>query len=428
MLIELYGQNFGCFRDEFHLSMLAADIDPASDRGIVEVNVDGDEEPLRLLRAVALYGPNASGKSTVLRAAGALSQLLRVTARLSSDAPLPMYEPFALGSQSQEPIRLGIKAVIDGSVYDYEVSYTGKAVVAERLAKVHAWDEPRILIDRSAQEVEGDWVQHPQFSLVSTGFRPNALLLSLADSLAPSLAGQIAVRLQMLLRHSDPMSNPFLRGMRSFIDVARRAKEDQAFSGWLLDRLKAADLGVVGVKHKELKGWNQFDIRWEDVAEFLVGDPKRGRSPIQLLHDSETGPVPLPYDRESHGTQRLIEWSPVLYDLIHAEHPSAAFIDEFDASMHPVLFRSIIGNLNCELPSQTKGQIIFSTHETTLLDAEAKDAVLRRDQVYLTEKDAQGAARLFSIAEFKERNNLNMRRRYLQGRYGALPSVAGLSE
>ncbi|NJL31661.1 MAG: hypothetical protein HC898_08535 [Phycisphaerales bacterium] len=64
MLLELYGQNFGCFRDKFVLSMLATDIDPGSDRGIIEVEVEGEKEPLRLLRAVAIYGANASGKST----------------------------------------------------------------------------------------------------------------------------------------------------------------------------------------------------------------------------------------------------------------------------------------------------------------------------------------------------------------------------
>ena len=74
------------------------------------------------------------------------------------------------------------------------------------------------------------------------------------------------------------------------------------------------------------------------------------------------------------------------------------------------------------------GQLIFATHETSLLDAEGKNAVLRRDQIYLTEKDAFGAARLYSVAEFRERNNLNIRRRYLQGRYGALPSLGDFSD
>ena len=70
MLLEFYGRNFGCFRDEFRLSMLATDVDPGSDRGVVEVKVEGEDEPLRLLRAVAIYGPNGSGKSTVLRGRG----------------------------------------------------------------------------------------------------------------------------------------------------------------------------------------------------------------------------------------------------------------------------------------------------------------------------------------------------------------------
>jgi uncharacterized protein len=438
MLIEFYGRNFGCFRDEFRLSMLATDIDPDSNRGIVNVQVDGDQEPLRLLRAVALYGPNASGKSTVLRAAGALSELLRITSRLSSDSALPMYEPFALGGKSREPVTLGAKAVIEGSVYDYEVSYTGKVFVSERLTRLRTVGEPEVLVDRSSQEVSGAWTKDPQFSLVSSDFRPNALLLSLADSLAPSLAKQIAVGLRRLLRHSDPLSNPLGLGARAAIDVAQRARDDEALGAWLLARLKAADVGVVKMQHKELKPRPSDDILEfmqrrlveENAADEEELPTKQRRSPVQLslLHDGEAGPVPLPYGRESLGTKRLVEWSPLLYQLIHSSHPSAAFIDEFDASMHPLLFRTIIANFNCELPPEARGQLIFATHETTLLDAEAKNSVLRRDQVYLTEKEQHGAARLFSIAEFQERNNLNMRRRYLQGRYGALPSLGELPE
>ncbi len=83
MLIELFGRNFGSFRDEFHLSMLATDIDPGNPRGIVEVPLEGEDEPLRLLRCAAIYGPNASGKSTVLRAAAALEHLLSSSAQAS---------------------------------------------------------------------------------------------------------------------------------------------------------------------------------------------------------------------------------------------------------------------------------------------------------------------------------------------------------
>lgn len=118
-----------------------------------------------------------------------------------------------------------------------------------------------------------------------------------------------------------------------------------------------------------------------------------------------------------------------MYGIAHATTSRAVFVDELDASLHPVLLQGLIRHLNRELPlERARGQLIFATHETTLLDDEAKEAVLRRDQVYLAEKDATGAPRLFSVAEFRERNNLNIRHRYLQGRYGALPALGSFAE
>ena len=96
--------------------------------------------------------------------------------------------------------------------------------------------------------------------------------------------------------------------------------------------------------------------------------------------------------------------------------------------MHPVLLQAVIGQFNRMPAHKAHGQLVFTVHETSLLDAEAKNAVLRRDQIYFTEKDTNGASRLYSLAEFRERNNLNIRRRYLQGRYGALPAVGSFAE
>jgi uncharacterized protein len=449
MLIELFGQNFGCFRDAFRLSMLAADIDPSSDRGIVNVSVKGDSEPLRLLRAVALYGPNGSGKSTVLRAAGVLSELLSISWRLSSDSPIRPYEPFALGPLSNAPVVLGIKAVIDGHVYEYSISYVTNAFVSERLIR-RSSNEEQVLIDRDRQMVGGDWTTDPQFKLVSKDFRPNALLLSLADSLAPGLAKNIAVSIRRLLSTSghgmeplgqvEPLwwSGRFSQGE----EVAQRARDDSAFGEWLLTRLRSADVGVVGVKQEEVRRepnqWSIFEmmeferrVASSDIVDdsSLPRKAKRSLFRLKLLHGSATGAVALPYSRESLGTRRIVELSPLLYDLTHGDKFRAAFVDEIDASMHPLLLQGLLQHFNSEInPHGIHGQLIFATHETTLLDAEAKHAVLRRDQIYLTEKDSNGSARLYSVAEFRERNNLNIRRRYLQGRYGALPALGTFAE
>lgn len=428
MLIELYGKNFGCFRDEFALSMLATDIDPDSDRGITEVKVDGDNDPLRLLRAVALYGPNGSGKSTLLRVANALSHFLSSSKSFSSDELLRPYEPFALGSQSGEPVLIGIKAVIKGVVYDYFIEFGREAFTREKLTQLSG-DSPGVLLDRINQDVEGAWKADPQFQLFSKSFRRNALLLSLADSLAPQLGKGISVGFLRLLTSSDPTT--FFGWPRNQSErVAKRALEDEAFGNWLRVWLRSADIGVVDLVPEVVKTVVKVAAGNDETEEEGEERPEvRTSFRLALVHSGSEGPVQLKYGRESLGTKRLVEMSPLLYDLAHDHDHRAAFIDEFDASIHPLLLQDVVRHFNCEISKeQARGQLIFSTHETGLIDDEAKDAVLRRDQVYLITKDAHGASRLYSVAEFKERNNLNIRRRYLQGRYGALPSLRTISE
>lgn len=428
MLIELYGQNFGCFRDEFRLSMLATDVDPDTDRGIIEARIEGDSEPLRLLRAVAIYGPNASGKSTVLRAAGALRYLVSKTHRLRSDSPLRPYEPFALGSASKAPVRLGIKAVIDGRIYDYQVQFDRTKFVSEQLVRLKADGERVTLVDRVGQDVAGEWQDDERFALLTKDFRSNTLLLSLADILAPALAKQIAVGIRQLLTNFKGSSYAwFLEGGSS---VAKRARDDADFSGWLLAHLRFADLGVVDLRTEEAKVAVRIHVgETQAAADKEIENDTRTAYRLSLMHSGEEGSFPIPYNRESGGTRRLIELAPLLYDLGHAKQPKAVFVDEIDESLHPVLLQGLIRRFNCEVPlAESRGQLIFVTHGTDLLDDEAKNAILRRDQIYLTEKDNSGAARLFSVADFCERNNLNLRRRYLQGRYGAVPSLGTFAE
>ena len=427
MLIEFYGQNYGCFRDEFRLSMLATDIDPGEDRGIVKVKVDGGDEPLRLLRAAAIYGPNASGKSTVLRAAESLCYLIDGLASRTSDSPLEPYEPFGPGSKS-DTVRLGAIAVIDGKVYDYEVQYLRSHFTSEQLRLLPADGEANVLLDRTGQEVSGQWKSDPQFALISKDFRPNALLLSLADRLAPALAKNIAVGFRRLL--IPQQYPPFRDDFGQNGPAAMRACVDPAFADWLTSRLRSADVGIVGMNPEE----SEFEVPSGDgrEREGLGGAGKMVKRKLywlSLQHGTPDKSFTVSYQRESHGTRRLVDLAPLLYDLTHEARPIAAFVDEIHQSLHPKLLEGIIRNFNCDTPmDQIHGQLIFATHETSLLDAEAKNAVLRRDQIYLTEKDASGAARLYSVAGFGERNNLNIRRRYLQGRYGALPSLGDLAD
>jgi hypothetical protein len=425
MLIEFYGENFGCFRDEFRLSMLATDIDPDSPRGIIEAKVNGDPEPLRLLRAAAIYGPNASGKSTVLRAADALGSLITRTARFRSDEEIPFYEPFAGRDENNLPVRLGMKALVDGSVYEYEISFNRQEVLAEHLEQ-RAIDATFVLFDRQVQNVAGEWTSDGQFQLVTKEFRANALLLSLADSLVPHLAQAIAPKLTRLLNFFDGSSPS--RMMLNYTPAAWLAGQDVAFKEWLLQQLQAADVGVTDIAVRELPRIEPalFSLlpKGSATENGTAALPGPGQYRLAFKHTGPNGPFEIPYLSESLGTRKIIELAPKLFNLLSAKVPTAAFIDEIGASLHPTLLTALIRHINCDnRDGSNHGQLIFATHETSLIDNEARNAVLRRDQVYFTEKDETGAARLYSLSDFQERQNINLRKRYLEGRYGAIPAL-----
>jgi len=97
-------------------------------------------------------------------------------------------------------------------------------------------------------------------------------------------------------------------------------------------------------------------------------------------------------------------------------------IDEFDARLHPLITREIIRLFNSTETNPRHAQLIFMTHDTNLLD---KD-FLRRDQIWFTEKDRFGASHLYSLAEFKVRNDASYGKDYIQGKYGAIPFLGDL--
>jgi len=103
-------------------------------------------------------------------------------------------------------------------------------------------------------------------------------------------------------------------------------------------------------------------------------------------------------------------------------------VDELESSLHPHLASKIVDLFNCPMTNQGNAQLVFSTHDTNLLGNTAGEPSLRRDQVWLTEKDKSGATTLYPLTNYKPRNVENLERGYLQGRYGAIPFLGGLNQ
>lgn len=130
----------------------------------------------------------------------------------------------------------------------------------------------------------------------------------------------------------------------------------------------------------------------------------------------------FPTDKmESEGTKKLIEIAGPIFDAIL--NGKVLIVDELDAKLHPFLTRKIIGLFMDKEINKKSAQLIFATHDTNLLNLQ----YLRRDQIWFTEKDKTDSSELYSLVEFRDdagnkvRNDRNIEKDYINGRYGAIP-------
>jgi hypothetical protein len=127
-------------------------------------------------------------------------------------------------------------------------------------------------------------------------------------------------------------------------------------------------------------------------------------------------------DQESEGTKKLFALAGLLVSTLR--NGRVLVIDELDARLHPTMTREIVSLFNSREANPNHAQLIFTTHDTNLLD----NRLFRRDQIWFTEKDRLGATHLYSLAEFRIRNDEAFERNYIRGRYGAIPFLGNLHQ
>mgnify|MGYP000843943103 FL=1 len=120
---------------------------------------------------------------------------------------------------------------------------------------------------------------------------------------------------------------------------------------------------------------------------------------------------------ESNGTRQLFLYAGSLLDVL--EKGRVFFVDELDTSLHPLMVRFLIGLIQNPSINRHNAQLIFTTHDTSVLDTD----IFRRDQVWFVEKDTHQASRLYPLSDFSPRKHEALEKGYLQGRYGALPYI-----
>jgi hypothetical protein len=139
---------------------------------------------------------------------------------------------------------------------------------------------------------------------------------------------------------------------------------------------------------------------------------------VSLSHstDNPDESIALDFNEESHGTQTLFKTAGAWLNVM--SNGEVLLVDEIDTSLHPLLVRFLIQRFHSDNTNPRNAQLIFSTHNTSLLDQET---LFRRDQIWFVEKDSDGASKLYPLTDFKPRTDEALEKWYMRGRYGALP-------
>jgi len=419
MLIEFRAENHRSLREEQVLNMEAGPGPQSPDPRLRDI--DGHQKPL--LPVAAIYGANASGKSNVLSALAFMRRAVLHSQRIWEPEEGVPREAFAWRSTDAPPSTFEVSFLIGSVRYEYGFAANSQRIVEEWL---HAW--PNLKKQTWFERDEDDFTFGPSLrgenKIIQEITRPNALFLSSAVQLKHDqrravydwfLSQQVVMAFSSGVYGFEPMRRP-IRMIAHLLDSSQPPDQlstdpGARFSNQFLAMLRNADVGIDNLR----------------IDPALNRDgPRRLNAGIQLRHSSTLGDEWFPLEEESRGTRRLFELAiPVLESL---NSGGLLIVDELEASLHPSLAQAIVEMFNCPDRNPHNAQMIFTTHDTNLLGTTLGPAVLRRDQVWLTEKKPDASTVLYPLTDFKPRKAENIERGYLQGRYGAIPFLGGFGQ
>ncbi len=430
MLVEFRIKNFRSFRGEQVFSLVAS-----SDNEL-EGNCT-TEGKMKLLKAAGIYGPNASGKSNLIRAIKLMRDVVLNSANYKPGVNLPV-QPFLLDDKSQkEPSSFEVIFYHGNFRYQYGFTATNERIHEEWLLaypKGRDRDNAQTWYHRTFNKTGADWkfgsfLKGERVQLKNST-RDNALFLSVAAQWNNKQLTTVYEWFKKKLRVVP--TKEYFRPVtaKMLLDTEKEEGVGEELNKFVTAVLQQADLGIVGInveKHKldrskiELSEIISDDFR-EEMLKSLEKEPPLK---VEMLHSNTVTneDVSLPLEEESDGTQRFFQLlGPWLEAILNGY---TVFIDELEASLHPLLTRELIKFIQNPRNNKTGAQLVFATHDVTLLDPE----LFRRDQVWFTEKDDVAATQLYSMSDYKDkpRKGEAMQKGYLAGRYGAIPILEAFS-
>lgn len=400
MLISFTVGNFLSFKEKRTFSMEATSIKELPDSVVVSGKY-------RLLRTAAVYGANSSGKSNFIAAINTFKGVIHQSSRMNSTDKFDVV-PFLLCPETKEkPSFFEIEMLIDSTYYRYGFEVTETLVVGEWFYRKKENERiEKCLFVRNKDGI-GITELFKEGKGLEDKTRDNALFLSVADSFNGTISKDFMKHTIKMFAISGIKHEHWSDTVKIMYGINESNKE-------LIDNfIRSLDLGFDGFEFTD------------DTDEELANDIKAYT--VHPLYDDEGNVVGKTKfklgHQESSGTNKLFDLSALIVKVL--EWGEVLIVDELDSKLHPLLTRKIIEMFNSPDKNPKGAQLIFTTHDTNLLDKK----LLRRDQIWFTEKDKCEATDLYSLVEFREpdgtkiRNDRSYEKDYINGRYGAIPYI-----
>jgi len=426
MLIEFNVTNFLSFKDKQSLNLTTAYNLDELPQNVIDSELPG-MSGIRFLKGAAIYGANASGKTNLLKAIHFMRNYVTLSATTIKPGQDTAVIPFLLDKEmSKQPSEFEVVFGYDGVRYQYGFSLNRQQIHSEWL---HSFPEgkPRKLFAREYDPKKNvyNYTYGAYFKAdksLEAKTRSNVLFLSVG---AQFNHAQLMKPYDWFQGHLRLLANHGLAGISPNF-TAKQVLNIPELEKVYTNLLRQADLGIDGIKIKRITAdeavftlpMDMPDEIKQNLADQLEND---GILDIKLTHKSSGGEKEIDFalDVESAGTQRLfILIGPWVEALTNGY---CLLLDEMEASMHPLLTKMLIGTINNAELNKKDAQLIFTTHDTTLLDSE----LLRRDQIWFTEKDQEGGSHLYPLSDYRPRKDESLQKGYLAGRYGAIPFLSG---
>lgn len=442
MLIRFTAKNLFSFDEETEFNVFPNKTQRLPHHKIKKNKVD-------ILRLSAIYGANGSGKSNLIKSISLLESMIEDGTIIKDLKEVK----FKLNEDNEnKPVSFGIEFFNMSKVYYYTLTFDNEIILNEALYESNL-DSDKLIFERDFENEKQKIVFFDEYSKDEK----NKLFIEVLEE-------KLLQKNELLLSFLNAKYNSEFPDVKNVFDwfedvliiikpdakpgaIAHLLDKNKKLKDFANDFIKTLSTGISKIEVSKKKfiefaeGNNETDIN--EIINDLKKDPKK----VSVLWQRGTGEeVALVYENkeviakklvtshvnnkgndiefsigmESDGTKRLIDYLPAFDGIINEER--VFLIDEIERSIHPIIIKEIISKIS--LDESAKGQLIFTTHESCLLDQN----ILRPDEIWFAQKDIDGASKLYPLSDFNIHNTANIENGYLNGRYGGIPFLSNLKD